>query len=67
MTETLEQKVKRLAMLWRPYATVVEKEICEGWMGIEPTKLMWQVHAELVKTNTVMAKQFATQFFKHLD
>ena len=64
--ETYEQKVERLAETWSLYATVIEKELCEGFDTSEPTGLMYAVHRELTKTNPVKAAQFEKQFFSHL-
>lgn len=64
--EPYEQKVKRLADTWSLYATVIEKELCEGFDTIEPTCLMSAVLHEMTKTNPLKAAQFEKHFFSHL-
>ncbi len=65
--EENEDKVKRLANEWTLYATVIEKELCAGFVTSEPTSLMRSVHSAMLQSNPIKAKQFSDHFFKHLD
>lgn len=64
--ETHEQKVKRLADTWQLYATVIEQELCDGFNTSEPTRLMYEVHNQMTKSDPMKAAQFEKFFFSHL-
>lgn len=66
MMETHDQNVKRLADTWHLHATVIEQELCAGFTTSEPTRLMYEVHHEMSKTDPLKAAQFENFFFSHL-
>lgn len=65
--ETYEEKVKRLAETWEPFATTIEDEITAGWFSTEPTKLMRAVSAYLSAHNPIKSLKFEQRFFRHLN
>lgn len=65
--EPSDEDVERLAKAWMPFAVAAEREITEGWDGMEPPRLVWRVSAYLARNDPGKAKEFDKRFLSILD